>query len=202
MAVIAPPSPPARPSRHPRTPRAPRAARGLGAVLALTALCVGACATGGSPGRTPDRPVAEARLEQRAADASLAPAARAAAWAALGVTRARAERWEDAATAFEASLALGPDEAGVRFDLGVCYRRLGRYPEARDAYVKAASLAPDDVDIPYNLGILYELYLNEPDQALAAYARYVAGGGPEAQKVQGWMESIRRRGSGQGGTSP
>ena len=58
------------------------------------------------------------------------------------------------------------------------------------------------MDIPYNLGILYELYLNEPDQALAAYARYVEGGGPEADKVRGWMEAIRRRGSGQGGTSP
>jgi len=202
MASITPPSPPA------RIARGPRASRALAAAVALTALCAGACATGGGPagpgerGAAADRPEAQARLERRAEDASLAPAARASAWAGLGVARAREARWEDAAAAFEASLALAPDRAGVLFDLGVAYRRLGRYAEARDAYRKAAALAPDDVDIPYNLGILYELYLNEPDQALAAYARYVAGGGPEAQKVQGWMEAIRRRGSGQGGTSP
>jgi tetratricopeptide (TPR) repeat protein len=182
----------------------------LAATLACAALILAACATGPGPGpaapgaKAPPAvsPAAQARLERRAGDASLAAPARAAAWADLGVARAADGRWQEAAQAFEAALGLAPDRAGVLFDLGVAYRHLGRYAEARDAYTKARTLAPDDLDIPYNLGILYELYLNEPDQALEAYAAYVAGGGPEARKVRGWMEAIRQRKSGQGGTSP
>jgi tetratricopeptide (TPR) repeat protein len=184
--------------------------RRLLAALACAALWLAACATG--PDKGPAAPgakapaavgsAAQARLERRAGDASRPAPARAAAWADLGVARAADGRWEEAAQAFESALGLVPDQAGVLFDLGVAYRHLGRYAEARDAYTKARTLAPDDLDIPYNLGILYELYLNEPDQALKAYAAYVAGGGPEAQKVRGWMEAIRQRGSGQGGTSP
>jgi tetratricopeptide (TPR) repeat protein len=183
----------------------------LPVLLARAAACAAGPRAAPGPGGAPaaqsrpgpaDLAAAERDLGSRARDPSLDPAARAAAWARLGVARGQAERWEDAAAAFESSLALAPDRPRVLFDLGVAYRRLGRYAEARDAYRKAAAVAPGDLDIAYNLGILYELYLNQPDQALAAYTRYVDGQGPEAERVRGWIQAIRRRESGPGGTVP
>jgi Flp pilus assembly protein TadD len=115
------------------------------------------------------------------------------------VALARERRWEEAASAFEASLAARPGEAPVHFDLAVAYRHLGRYAAARDSYLQAAALDPGDLDILYNLGILYELYLNQPERALEAYARYVAGGGPEAERVRPWIDALERRRRDDGG---
>jgi len=172
---------------------------------------VAACATpshGPAPGATPASPAAalqrgdldEARRLLERATAK--PAALAPEWGRLGVAMARADRWEAAASAFEASLAAAPGQAPVRFNLGVAYRHLGRYADARDSYLKAAELAPGDMDIQYNLGILYELYLNQPEQALEAYARYVAGGGGQADRVRPWIDAIERRQRGDGGHEP
>jgi tetratricopeptide (TPR) repeat protein len=120
-------------------------------------------------------------------------------WARLGVALAQEQRWEEAASAFETSLAARPGEAPVQFDLAVAYRHLGRYAAARDSYLQAAALDPGDLDILYNLGILYELYLNQPERALEAYARYVAGGGPEAGRVRPWIDALERRRRDDGG---
>jgi len=164
-----------------------------------------ACASG-APGRAlpeADRalkagdPARAETLFRAAADAEgTAPAARAEAKANLGVALAAQGRWKEAAEALEAAQALAPPGPDLHFDLGLAYRHLGRYDDARREYEQAARLAPDDVEIAYNLGILYEVYLNQPDQALAAYRRYVAGGGPEAARVSRWIEAIERRGSG------
>jgi len=141
-------------------------------------------------------------LERAATNPATDPASLAPAWARLGVAMARAARWEAAASAFEASLAAVPGQARVHFNLAVANRHLGRHAAARDSYLKAAELAPGDMDIQYNLGILYELYLNQPEQALEAYARYVAGGGPEADRVRPWIDAIERRQRGDGGREP
>lgn len=190
--------------------RAPRSVRRRAPVLAALGLGLAACAAAvacvsGSPGRAlpeADRalragdPARAETLFRAAAEAEGAPlGVQAGARANLGVALARQGRWAEAAEALEAAAALAPLGPDLRFDLGLAYRHLGRYDEARAQYEQAARLAPDDVEIAYNLGILYEVYLNQPDQALAAYRRYVAGGGHEAARVSRWIEAIERRGS-------
>jgi len=118
------------------------------------------------------------------------------------VALARRGRWGEAAEALEAAEAEGSAPAAVLFDLGVAYRHLGRYDDARAAYEKALKAAPGDLETAYNLGILYELYLNQPGPALAAYRRYVAGGGPEAARVSRWIEALESRQRAQGGNLP
>jgi len=182
------------------------------AALAV-ALHLAACASAG-PGaigagdralQAGDLSKAESLYRSAATAPEAAPPAKAVAQANLGVALARQGRWAEAAEALEAAAALdsgGPGAARVQFDLGVAYRHLGRYEDARAAYERALALAPDDVDIAYNLGILYELYLNRPGPALAAYRRYVAGGGPEAARVSRWIEAIETRQRAQGGNLP
>lgn len=182
------------------------------AVAALV-LPLAACASAGPGALGPADRALEAgdlsraeTLYRSAAGAPGTPApARAAAQANLGVALARQGRWAETATALEQAAALdpgGPGAAGVLFDLGLAYRHLGRYEDARAAYERALGLTPGDVDIAYNLGILYDLYLNQPGPALAAYRRYVAGGGPEAARVSRWIEAIEQRQRPQGGNLP
>jgi tetratricopeptide (TPR) repeat protein len=199
-------------SPHRRAPRTGAPGPTLCPVVCL-ALCLAACA--GAPGggalNDGDRALAagdpgraEALFRSVAEAPEVAPATNAAAKANLGVALARQGRWDEAAGALEAARDLspaGPRAAEVLFDLGVAYRHLGRYEDARAAYERALTLAPADVEIAYNLGILYELYLNQPGPALAAYRRYVAGGGPEAARVSRWIEALEQRRP-QGGNPP
>lgn len=197
----------------------PRAPSGRAAFAgAVVVLCLAAWAAGcaGGAGRTlpaaaralgagdPDRAEALYRAALEAEGAT--PEARAEAGGNLGVALGRQGRWEEAAEALEAAAALAPRSADLNFDLGVAYRHLGRYEDARARYEAAARLAPDDMDIAYNLGILYEVYLNDPDRALAAYRRYLAGaaagGSPEATRVRAWVEAIERRMRPEGGGAP
>jgi len=191
-------------SPHRRAPRtgAPNPVPCLALGLALS-LALGACA--GAPGgralsdgdralAAGDPGKAETLFRSAAGAPEAAPATKAAAKAGLGVALARQGRWDEAAKALEAAsdgaAGAGPETAAVLFDLGVAYRHLGRYDDARTAYEKALKAAPGDLETAYNLGILYELYLNQPGPALAAYRRYVAGGGPEAARVSRWIEAL------------
>ncbi len=197
-------------SPHRRVPRIGAPAPTLCLVLCV-ALTLAACAAAPG-GRALDRgdralaagdPGQAEALFRSAADApEAAPATVAAAKAGLGVALARQGRWGEAAEALEAAEAEGSAPAAVLFDLGVAYRHLGRYDDARAAYEKALKAAPGDLETAYNLGILYELYLNQPGPALAAYRRYVAGGGPEAARVSRWIEALESRQRAQGGNLP
>lgn len=121
------------------------------------------------------------------------PAVRAVALANLGVTLTRMERDEEAVNALEAARLDAPENARIHFDLGVVYRKLGQYDKVRESYLKAAKLAPDNPDVWYNLGILYELYLEDAKAAASAYQRYIDGGGPEAERVGTWLQTLRQR---------
>jgi tetratricopeptide (TPR) repeat protein len=205
-------------SPHRRVPRTGAPVFALGLALGAACLTLGLAACAGAPGgRVLDRgdraleagepDKAEALFRSAAEVPEAAPATVAAAKAGLGVALARQGRWDEAAEALEAAAAEGPDTAAVLFDLGVAYRHLGRYDDARAAYEKALKAAPGDLETAYNLGILYELYLNQPGPALAAYRRYVAGGGPEAARVSRWIEALEAKvakeaGQPQGGNLP
>ncbi|MDH4229604.1 MAG: tetratricopeptide repeat protein [Nitrospirota bacterium] len=118
------------------------------------------------------------------------PAVAAQAWVNLGVALSRGGDFEAARVALTEALSRAPEMADAHFNLALAERSLGHYPSARDHYFEAARLAPARLDIPYNLGILYELYLNQPQQAMSAYSRYLDGGGPQAEQVRQWMETL------------
>jgi tetratricopeptide (TPR) repeat protein len=74
-----------------------------------------------------------------------------------GLDKARVQRWQEAATAFEESLKYKENSAiapGVRLGLAQAYRRLGR---ARDALPLLTALAESAVDKELQDDALYEL---------------------------------------------
>ncbi len=76
---------------------------------------------------------------------------------------------------------------------GLLERRAGNFDAARDAYRKALVADPGFIDAQRNLGILYDLYLRQPQQALAAYKAYQGMLDEPDDTVALWIADLERR---------
>jgi tetratricopeptide (TPR) repeat protein len=93
----------------------------------------------------------------------------------------------------EALLAAAPPAPAAWTAIGVARRNLGRMAEAREAYEGAAMLAPEDPLPALNLGVLLDLYLAEPQAALAEYERYQRLSAGSDGEVAAWIAEVRVR---------
>jgi Ca-activated chloride channel homolog len=85
---------------------------------------------------------------------------------ALGVARAEAERFDEAAHALRAAAvgaARRDDAAAAYYDLGVVELRRKRFEVARDAFLDALALAPDDAQARFNLEWAQRALAEQPD---------------------------------------
>ena len=73
----------------------------------------------------------------------------------LGLAYTGLERFEDAITAYERSIAYQPDWAYSHAALASAYANMHRYTEALDAYKVAVGLDPNDEMIHHQLGNVY-----------------------------------------------
>lgn len=73
----------------------------------------------------------------------------------LGLAYTGLERFEDAITAYEGSIAYQPDWAYSHAALASAYANMHRYTEALDAYKVAVGLDPNDEMIHHQLGNVY-----------------------------------------------
>jgi tetratricopeptide (TPR) repeat protein len=85
----------------------------------------------------------------------------------------RQEHYEDALVAFSRTVALAPNNAGVRFNRALTYRRLGRLEEAIAEYRFALSLQPGHAERHFNFGV-FLVSLQRPQEALESLERAVA----------------------------
>lgn len=111
----------------------------------------------------------------------------------LGIARLRQDDEPGALQAFEAALALQPGHPVALNQLAILERRAGHFQQARGLYQQALDGQPDYAPAHLNLGILCDLYLREADCALSHYARYVALGGEQAERVGLWIVDLERR---------
>jgi tetratricopeptide (TPR) repeat protein len=111
----------------------------------------------------------------------------------LGITRLRLQDERGAMQAFETALGLQPQHPVVLNQLAIIERRAGRFSEAQGLYQRALDGQPDYPPLHLNLGILCDLYLRQTDCALSHYARYVALGGEQAERVGLWIVDLERR---------
>ncbi|MDH3714904.1 MAG: tetratricopeptide repeat protein [Gammaproteobacteria bacterium] len=111
----------------------------------------------------------------------------------LGITRLRLRDEPGAMQAFETALGLRPQHPVVLNQLAIIERRAGRFSEAQGLYQQALDGQPDYPPLHLNLGILCDLYLRQADCALSHYARYVALGGEQAERVGLWIVDLERR---------
>lgn len=118
----------------------------------------------------------------------------------LGILHRKAGRLEESEQALRAAVERNGASAVAWTELGVTLRQQGKFAEARAAYESALAADPAYAPAHRNLGVLLDLYLGEPERALAAFERYRELTG-EDRPVSGWIAELRQR-TGRPATAP
>ncbi|NNF66623.1 MAG: tetratricopeptide repeat protein [Gammaproteobacteria bacterium] len=113
-------------------------------------------------------------------------------WANLGIVLSRQGRQEEALQALEKAIALNSGLAAAHNELGLLHRRAGRLLQAQTSYKAALAADQDYAGAHRNLGVLYDLYLADPNLALAHYQRFVELVPADKQVVK-WIAELEVR---------
>lgn len=100
--------------------------------------------------------------------------------------------YADAVPLLEAASKKAPDNVPILLNLGIAYRGVERYPEAERAYKRALEAEQGVLKPHLNLGILYGDYLKDYPKALASFAKYIEGGGQQAELAANYVEGVER----------
>lgn len=111
----------------------------------------------------------------------------------LGLIELKATRYESANNFFKQAVQRDANSAVANNYLGLSYRNLGRFKEAQAAYQAAIAADANYAAAHLNLGVLYDLYLQQPELALAEYQRYQEILGTPDAKVAGWIKEVTGR---------
>lgn len=154
---------------------------GLGLCLAL----LGGCAS--TPPQTPSgKPERNAQQPERASAADRQKFQQA-------LADIKSGHLQQAQTKLQSLVADQPGLAAAQNNLGVAYRRAGEFQKAKAAYEAALAADPDNRNAHLNLGILYDVYLQQPEQALAHYQRYQALSDQPDKEVSLWIADLKQR---------
>jgi len=91
------------------------------------------------------------------------------------------------------AIDLNPRRADYHNVLGVMHRQQGEFKEARQAYEQSLAMDPGYAPAQLNLGILWDIYLQEPDKALAYYQRYQQLVPGDTAMITKWVADIQQR---------
>lgn len=83
------------------------------------------------------------------------------------------EQWDEAVSAWNAAIAINPDDPTLEIDLGASLARAGRLEEAAEQLNLAVERNPRDARAPYLLALVNR-QLERPDAAKAAYRQFLA----------------------------
>ena len=103
---------------------------------------------------------------------------------------------DEALTLAREAIAANPRSSAGYNVLGMAERRAGNFDAARAAYQNALAADPSYGQAQLNLGILYDLYLRQPDRALAAYEAFQAAQDEPDAQVTIWIADVKRRAGG------
>jgi tetratricopeptide (TPR) repeat protein len=110
----------------------------------------------------------------------------------LALLHRKAGRLDAAIAALRTAVERNPASAVAWNELGVTLRMHGDFAEAARAYERAIAADPTYAPAHRNLGVLRDLYLADPNGALAALERYRSLSGEE-KPVSGWIAELRQR---------
>lgn len=110
----------------------------------------------------------------------------------LGMAYQRAEKADKAEAQFKKALELMPGHPVACNQLGLLCRKAGRFDEALAMYEQALAGYPNYYPVHRNLGILCDLYLNDPESALAHYQTY-SQAMPDEKQVKIWIADLKAR---------
>jgi tetratricopeptide (TPR) repeat protein len=168
-----------------------RSSKPAGAVLILTLLLSGGCAT--APGMSTEQGPVDITPALREHYHQAIEAMKAGQWETaitglesitrendrlpgpylnLGIAYAHTGDREKAIAALQASIERNPVNPIAYNQLGILYRQSGQFERARKLYEKALDVDPACADAQWNLGVLHDLYLQQPTEAQQHYERY------------------------------
>jgi tetratricopeptide (TPR) repeat protein len=164
------------------------------------AAAVAPAGTAASAGATPP-PLDEVRVQDLMAAANRDPAD-AAPRVALGNVYFDAERFAEAITWYEASLAIDPQNVDVSTDLGVSYYYTNQPERAIEQFAYSLEVDDGHVKTMLNLGIVRAFGLQDLAGAAEAWERVmaIAPESPEGRAAQQALESLRSAHSAEVGT--
>lgn len=114
-------------------------------------------------------------------------------WLNLGIVQQRAGETEAAEQSMRAAIAANDNNVYAWNQLAALLRDGGRFEEAQQSYEAALQRWPDYGDAHRNLGILLDLYLHQPQAALAHYRAAQAVLEEPDRQLAGWIVELERR---------
>lgn len=111
----------------------------------------------------------------------------------LGVSYKRLGLLPEAVSSYQHALEYERGDAEIYYNLAIALREQGEFRHAEAAYKTSLAISPDFADAHYNLAVLYDLYLNEPDEALRQYQRFLELGGENSKEIQVWISVLQKR---------
>lgn len=110
----------------------------------------------------------------------------------LGIALHRKGDLEAAEQRLLQALELNPEHPVIHNELGIIYRKTGRFDAARRSYEAALTTYPGYHHARRNLGVLCDLYIADPECALASYEAYMQTV-PGDEEAAMWIVDLRNR---------
>jgi tetratricopeptide (TPR) repeat protein len=113
----------------------------------------------------------------------------------LGNVYYRRARYTEALASYHAAVRHDPGHYMAHNNTGVILSLLGNQRGALNSFEKAAAARPGFPQPYKNMGIIHDLYLKEPEQAIARYRRYLElrPNSQDRRLVRSWIEVLGGR---------
>jgi len=114
-------------------------------------------------------------------------------WVNMGIAYYQLKQKDSAKNAFGKAIELDPGQAAAHNYLAYMAREAGQFQQAEATYGRALQANPDYALTHLNIGVLYDLYLHQPERALAHYREYQTLSGSADKAVRKWIIDLERR---------
>jgi len=111
----------------------------------------------------------------------------------LGIVQLKSGKLQDAEKTLLLATQRGEPNAAAFNQLGIVYRQLGKFKEADAAYSRALTIDTNYALAHLNLGVLCDMYLDDPQRALASYESYLRLAPNPDARVTSWTKELRSR---------